>query len=115
MARVPSITRREMLAGLATLGASGGTSGAGLLGTAMRLFILLMVWVVGGLLVVPRLMRFIVRLKRPETTLVASLGICFAFALLAQYLGYSVALGAFIVRHPALVPASVYRGRHIAR
>ena len=55
-----------------------------------------MVWVVGGLLVVPRLMRFIVRLKRPETTLVASLGICFAFALLAQYLGYSVALGAFI-------------------
>jgi CPA2 family monovalent cation:H+ antiporter-2 len=84
------------MAGLATLGASGGTSGAGLLGTAVRLFILLMVWVVGGLLVVPRLMRFIVRLKRPETTLVASLGICFAFALLAQYLGYSVALGAFI-------------------
>ncbi|HYN75885.1 MAG TPA: hypothetical protein VEV13_06775 [Candidatus Limnocylindria bacterium] len=26
-----------------------------------------------------------------------------------------VALGALIVRHPALVPASVYRGRHIAR
>jgi CPA2 family monovalent cation:H+ antiporter-2 len=84
------------MAGLATLSAGGGTSGAGLLGTALRLFILLMVWVIGGLLVVPRLMRFIVRLKRPETTLVASLGICFAFALLAQYLGYSVALGAFI-------------------
>jgi len=84
------------MAGLATLGASGAEAGTGLLGTTLRLAILLTVWVVGGLLVVPRLMRFIVRLKRPETTLVASLGICFAFALLAQALGYSVALGAFI-------------------
>ena len=26
-----------------------------------------------------------------------------------------VALGAYLVRHPALVPVAVYRGRHIAR
>ena len=32
----------------------------------------------------------------PETTLVASVGICFAVALLAQAFGYSVALGAFL-------------------
>jgi CPA2 family monovalent cation:H+ antiporter-2 len=38
----------------------------------------------------------IVRLGRPETTLVASIGFCFATALLAQAFGYSVALGAFI-------------------
>ncbi len=49
-----------------------------------------------GLLVVPRMMRAILRLGRAETTLVASLGICFAISLLAHELGYSVALGAFL-------------------
>jgi CPA2 family monovalent cation:H+ antiporter-2 len=41
-------------------------------------------------------MRAVIRLNRPETTLVASVGICFAIALLAQSFGYSVALGAFL-------------------
>ncbi|MEO8479329.1 MAG: cation:proton antiporter [Gemmatimonadota bacterium] len=82
------------LAGLATL---GGTSADGPLWmTGVRLVTLLTIWVIAGLLVVPRLMRFIVRLGRRETTLVASLGLCFAFSLLALKLGYSVALGAFI-------------------
>ena len=49
-----------------------------------------------GMLTVPRLVRVVVRLNRPETTLVASVGICFACALLARTFGYSVALGAFL-------------------
>jgi CPA2 family monovalent cation:H+ antiporter-2 len=48
------------------------------------------------MLTVPRLVRTVVRLNRPETTLVASVGICFACALLARAFGYSVALGAFL-------------------
>ena len=48
------------------------------------------------MLVVPRAVRAIVALGRPETTLVASIGFCFAIALLAQQAGYSVALGAFL-------------------
>jgi len=36
------------------------------------------------------------RMNRPETTLVASVGLCFGVALLARAFGYSVALGAFI-------------------
>src|SRR5204863_2050497 len=52
--------------------------------------------VVGGLLTVPRAVRAIARLGRPETLLVASIGICFGVALLALSFGYSVALGAFI-------------------
>ncbi|MDB4932905.1 MAG: Regulator of conductance [Myxococcaceae bacterium] len=49
-----------------------------------------------GLLVVPRVVRAVQRLERPETTLVASVGLCFGLALLAQAAGYSVALGAFL-------------------
>lgn len=49
-----------------------------------------------GLLLVPRVMRAVARLSRPETTVIASIALCFATALLAQAFGYSVALGAFI-------------------
>jgi CPA2 family monovalent cation:H+ antiporter-2 len=49
-----------------------------------------------GLLVVPRLVRAVVRLGRAETTVVTAVGICFAAALLALSFGYSVALGAFV-------------------
>lgn len=49
-----------------------------------------------GLLLVPRAVRAVNRLQRPETTVVASVGFCFAVSLLAYEFGYSVALGAFI-------------------
>ncbi|MCC7169160.1 MAG: cation:proton antiporter, partial [Planctomycetes bacterium] len=52
--------------------------------------------VIVGLLVVPRTVRFVKRFDSPETTLVVSIGVCFAIALLAHAFGYSVALGAFL-------------------
>jgi len=63
---------------------------------AGRLGGLLALSVVAGLLVVPRLVRMVVRFGRPETIVIACVGICFAFALLEEKLGYSVALGAFL-------------------
>lgn len=84
------------LAGLATLGTDSAGASTPLLGTLARLVTLLLAWVTVGLVLIPRGMRKLVKRMRPETTLVASIGLCFAFALLAQELGYSVALGAFI-------------------
>ncbi len=49
-----------------------------------------------GWLLVPRLLRSVVALRNPETLLVASVGLCFAMALLAKRGGYSPALGAFL-------------------
>jgi CPA2 family monovalent cation:H+ antiporter-2 len=70
---------------LAMLAASGGRLAAFLVGL-----------VAVGMLVVPRTIRATTRLQRRETTLVVSVGVCFAIAHLAHELGYSVALGAFI-------------------
>ena len=84
------------LAILTTL-ASGATVSASLLTVTMARLILFLVAFVGtGLIVVPPVIRFIVRMGRPETTLVAAVGLCFAFAILAEHAGYSVALGAFL-------------------
>src|SRR6266540_23819 len=77
--------------------ASGARVEAGaLLLTVGRLAGFLVALMVGGMLIVPRLVRAVVRLHRNETTVVTAVGICFAFALLARSFGYSVALGAFL-------------------
>jgi CPA2 family monovalent cation:H+ antiporter-2 len=85
-----------LLAVLTAIASGGDVSAATLARIGGRLGGLLAVLVIAGLLVVPRLMRMVVRLGRPETIVIAAVGICFAFALLAQRLGYSVALGAFL-------------------
>ncbi len=53
-------------------------------GTAGRLMAFLLALVVLGLLVIPRAMRAVVRLKSTETTLIAAIGICFGVSLLAR-------------------------------
>lgn len=49
-----------------------------------------------GLLLLPRLVDYIAGFDRDETLLVSVLGICFGASLLAAWLGFSVALGAFL-------------------
>ncbi len=107
----PSRTLRELVLGvlimedlaaivliviLTTVAAGMTLTGAAIGGTLGRLMLVLTALTVAGLLVVPRAIRYTVRLRRPETTLVAVVGVIFLFALLARLAGYSVALGAFI-------------------
>jgi CPA2 family monovalent cation:H+ antiporter-2 len=49
-----------------------------------------------GLMTVPYLVRGVARFRRPETLLITSLGLCFAFAMIAERSGYTVVLGAFL-------------------
>jgi CPA2 family monovalent cation:H+ antiporter-2 len=81
---------------LTTISRSGAVSPRDVLLTAMRLGMFLTALIGFGILIVPRAIRAVQKLGQPETTLVASIGICFAAALLALSFGYSVALGAFI-------------------
>jgi len=65
-------------------------------GTIPRLALFLAAFTFIGLYAIPRAFRWIVRQRREETTLVASVGVCFTAALLAHLAGFSVALGAFL-------------------
>jgi CPA2 family monovalent cation:H+ antiporter-2 len=85
-----------LMATLTTVASGGGLSAASLATTTARLGAFLVALLVLGILVVPRATRWIVAMKRPEVTLVCSVALCFAIALLARELGYSVALGAFL-------------------
>jgi CPA2 family monovalent cation:H+ antiporter-2 len=98
------------LAGLGTLTGSDAAS-TSMMVTVLRLLTLLFVWVTVGLVVVPRMIRRIVKTVRAETIVITSIGLCFAFALLARALGYSVALGAFIA---GSLIAESGRGKQVA-
>ena len=85
-----------LLAILTTISSGASLTAGSLAATTGKLAAFLALVVGGGLLIIPRLTRAIVRLDRPETTVVTSVGLCFAFALIANAVGYSVALGAFL-------------------
>ena len=85
-----------LLAILTAVSSSGGVSAGDLAVTAGRLGAFLVVLLVVGVFTIPRLMRAVVRLNRPETTVVTAIGICFGIAYLALSFNYSVALGAFL-------------------
>lgn len=65
--------------------------------TLGKLTIFLAVVLVVGLLTVPFFLRYIARFKSNEMLLIAVLGLCFGVSLLTLKLGYSVALGAFLI------------------
>ncbi|MGH7582404.1 MAG: cation:proton antiporter [Gemmatimonadales bacterium] len=98
------------LAGLGTLGEA--STSLSIPATILRLVTLLLIWVTVGLFVIPRVIRRLVKTVRAETLVVTSIGLCFAFALLARALGYSTALGAFIA---GSLVAESGKGEQVAR
>src|SRR5512145_2344531 len=84
------------MAVLTAVATGAGVSPGELGATLGRLGAFLAALLGAGMLVVPRTIRYVRRLGRPETLLVVSLGLCFGMAFLALEAGYSVALGAFL-------------------
>jgi monovalent cation:H+ antiporter-2, CPA2 family len=85
-----------LLAVLTAVATGAGVSAGSLLTTLLQLVLFLLAMLVLGYLIVPRAIRFVHRLERSETILVACIGTCFALSYIAQAAGYSVALGAFM-------------------
>jgi len=83
-----------LLTGIASTGDLGLQS---MLVSTGKLLVFLVTVPVVGLLLIPRLLNFVARFESNERLLVAVLGLCFGIALVAAKLGFSVALGAFLV------------------
>jgi CPA2 family monovalent cation:H+ antiporter-2 len=108
-----AIALLALLSGLAAGGAGGGIEVGAVLTTLGGLLLFLVLVTVTGLLLVPRLFAYVARYDSDEMLLVTALGVCFASALLAHQLEYSVALGAFLAG--ALIAESSVGARVEAR
>lgn len=94
---VEDILAIAIIALLSSLALSGSMDVGQVAGTLTRLTVFMVVSVVIGLLLVPRLLAYVARYDSDEMLLVTVLGLCFGFCLLVIKLDYSVALGAFMI------------------
>lgn len=86
-----------ILALLSSMAITGSLQFNEIIYAATKLSSFLVVSLIGGILLVPRLLSFIAKFKNNEVLLVSVLGLCFGFCLLVVKLNYSMALGAFII------------------
>lgn len=81
---------------LSTISVSQGVGGMELVATIVKLMMYLMVWLLLGIYLIPSFLQKTQNLMSDETLLVVALGICFGMVWLADAIGFSSALGAFM-------------------
>jgi CPA2 family monovalent cation:H+ antiporter-2 len=86
-----------LLALLSGFAKSGEIHAGDVVGNVIQLAVFFVMVLVPGLIAVPRLFNYIAKFKSNEMLLITALGLCFGIALTASLLGYSVALGAFLI------------------
>ncbi|WP_028226759.1 cation:proton antiporter [Paraburkholderia ferrariae] len=105
----------EDILGIAMLVLLGGIAQTGELSpgiafvTLGKLLLFMLVSLLAGILIVPRVLGYVARVGSDEMLLVSVLGFCFGFCLLVVKLDYSIALGAF------LIGAVMAESRHLHR
>ena len=82
---------------LSTLAVSRTFDGVQLLTSMLKLLFFLVVWFLGGIFLVPTVLRWARKFMSEETLTVFSVGLCFMMVVLANLAGFSSALGAFIM------------------
>jgi CPA2 family monovalent cation:H+ antiporter-2 len=86
-----------ILVALSTVVSSQNFSGLSLLGTALKLVLVVGSWFLSGYFIVPGFVKYVGRVGTNEMLTLISLSLCLALAVFASYFHYSVALGAFIM------------------
>ena len=82
---------------LSTIAVSNAFSGMQLVTETLRLGFFLVLWFISGIFLVPGFLRKTRPLMNEETSLIVSLGLCLLMVVIATKVGFSPALGAFIM------------------
>jgi len=86
-----------MMVILSTLAVSTALDGKELLMSVLKLVFFLLVWYIGGVFIIPTILKWARKFMSEETLTVFSVGLCFFMVWLANKAGFSSALGAFIM------------------
>ncbi|WP_231463486.1 MULTISPECIES: cation:proton antiporter [unclassified Pedobacter] len=82
---------------LSTLAVSQQFAGTEMLISILKLAFFLILWFLGGIFLIPTFLKATRKLMNDETMLIVSLALCLVMVLLAVKVGFSPALGAFIM------------------
>jgi len=86
-----------IIALLSGIAVSGTVSSGEVFSTVGKLSLFMIVALVIGILLVPRLLAYVATFESNEMLLITVLGLCFGFCLLVVKLEYSMVLGAFLI------------------
>ena len=86
-----------MMVVLSTMAVSATLDGKELMMSVVRLVFFLLVWYVGGVFLIPTILKWARKFMSEETLTVFAVGLCFFMVWLANKAGFSSALGAFIM------------------
>ncbi|QXH56578.1 cation:proton antiporter [Pseudomonas maumuensis] len=86
-----------IIALLSGIAVSGTVSSGEVFSTVGKLSLFMIVALVIGILLVPRLLAYVAKFESNEMLLITVLGLCFGFCLLVVKLEYSMVLGAFLI------------------
>ena len=86
-----------IIALLSGIAVSGSVSSGEVFSTVGKLSLFMIVALVIGILLVPRLLAYVAKFESNEMLLITVLGLCFGFCLLVVKLEYSMVLGAFLI------------------
>ena len=86
-----------IIALLSGIAVSGSVSSGEVFSTVGKLSLFMIVALVIGILLVPRLLAYVAKFESDEMLLITVLGLCFGFCLLVVKLEYSMVLGAFLI------------------
>lgn len=82
---------------LSTLAVSKTFNGVQLVYSMGKLAFFLLIWFLGGIFLVPTILKWARKIMSEETLTVFSVGLCFLMVVLANKAGFSSALGAFVM------------------
>ena len=86
-----------MMVLLSTAAVSQQVDGTDMLLCILKLVFFMVLWFVVGISVIPTFFRKAKKYINHETLLIISIGLCFGMVVLANYVGFSSALGAFVM------------------
>lgn len=81
---------------LSTISVSQGTSGLSMFTEIGMLLMLLVIWLIVGIYLIPTFLKKAAGLLNDELILIVSVGICLGMVVIANLIGFSSALGAFM-------------------
>lgn len=82
---------------LSTISVGNSFDGGELILSMVKLVFFLIIWFIFGIYLIPSFLRLIRKFMTEETLVIIAVGLCFAMVMLANYAGFSSALGAFVM------------------
>ena len=86
-----------MMVLLSTLAVSSEIEGTAVLNNIFRLGFFVLIWFIVGIYLIPSLFKILRKHLNDETLLIVAVGLCLGMVLFATHVGFSAALGAFIM------------------